>query len=279
MSDLVLHTQPKAIQKIEDLMNDEPLGRSLQTFEGKNRLLDLISTTTVTQYTVNGVPDKLQDDEDAAALHQSTIYNEIKRRGFLTFKEIKYIFGRGLVGEYGQNTHFFNAKNVKFWIDSYVEKERTKTAKLKAQAIQEAAEIRPELTPREKAELSRQVWTRFVEWVKKQHGRYKEFAGRMEFTADDIENHPAPELYYRKMIERGMILEPPVEVKKELMIFYTPDALEELKQKGYRSIASKMINIGDPSVKAVAKRMAMMKIIKDQLFTWFSNDQDLDKVL
>lgn len=252
------------------IQSSEPVGRLVQTVDGKNQILDLIQTTLTSQHTINGVPDRM--DERDQALLMAAIVEVIKRFAFINLEELRYVFKRGLTGDYDEMNHFFNAKNVNIWIKTYIERERSGNAKLIAQRRQEQPDNKPEPSPSEREKLRQKVWIVFYEWIDKQHQRYKEAKlGGLEFKFSDIDDHPAARYYYKRMIEGGFMEVPGKEEKIQAVEAYKLKAIHDLKSDR----SGGMVTQDAPEVQERAKSLAMMHFIKRQLFNLFENDTDL----
>ena len=277
MTDQIETKTQAIVKKVAELTKDEPIGRSISTMEGKARILDLIQTTLTTQYTVNGVPDKLDEHDNALLI--AAIFDVIKRNQFLTLSELQYVFSRGLTSEYGEMTHFFNANNVNIWIRKYIDKERSGAAKAIAQQRQQDYE-KPEPTEEEKQQVTEAVWNQFVEWIHRQHAAFKEAIGAGSFKASDIDDHPAAAYYYKKMVEKGLLDVPTAQEKKDAVTMYIATAMVNLKGKGYKPTTNGgVIQPTDEKVQDAAKSLAMMHFIKKRVYDWFVSDVNLEDIL
>lgn len=248
------------------ISDSEPISRITHTMDGKSKILDVISATFVTQHTINGVPNKA--DEEDLALMTMAIYEVIKRHSYVSLQELKYVFSQGLTGEYGENTHFFNAKNVNTWLRVYQENRRKIVKDLSQKKHQE--DEQREVSEEEKRAIRIDLVKWFLDWIDVQRERYHEArGGGQKFSFYDIQDHYSGAYWYDRFTAEGIMDPPSKEEKIEVFAAYEKKSVSAHSR---RRKSAGPININSPQVSQTAVNMAKFHFVKKLLYMWFEND-------
>ena len=260
-------------QLVKNIITDgEPIAKFMNEMDGKSRILDLIDTTMATQHTVNGVP--INVDAEDLALMNIAILEVIKRFGYLSINELKYVFSRGLTSEFGEMTHFFNAKNVNIWLKKWSEERKSFVKEIIHKRNKQ--EYSEPMSDQERERLHMDLVSDFCDWIDSQRQRWAESVlSGATFKLHDIEDHYGGGLWYDKLIEMSVLEPPTKEEKLKAIEAYKEKALMKMKS----SRASRHIHVGDGSVESRARTYAKFHFVKRLLLNWFENDFNYRELL
>jgi hypothetical protein len=276
MTDLVITSGRSALpistKSIIENASQSPLAK-YNNPDGRSEIMSLIGTTLSFQHTINGVRTNDNLTPEEITMQKGAILSVVFRYGFLTKKELEFIFSRGMVGEYGERDIFFNARSVNLWIRKYIEEHRKQALAANARSLQDDF-TPPEPTDEEKSESAKAAWKRLIEYAEKCHNQAKEILLEGSFKPEALPPITGSEYYYRKLIEKGLLEEPTKERKLEVMNKHKLQAIDELQKRDGRHI-----DTSNPEIVTVCKRLAMAYFVKELLSVWFLQDEDFRTML